>query len=134
MMVDIPRNKKSPREPGLIPMINIVFLLLVFFLVAGSIEKYDIIPVELPTAKNGKRLADGQVVIIIGAQKEIVVNDDFVAPSQFLGTMQEHLRENPNKIISLKADEHLPATFMISIMNQIRQAGGTNISLITTPF
>jgi len=133
-MVDIPRHKQSAREPGLIPMINVVFLLLVFFLVAGSIEKFDVIHIDLPVAKNGKRLTDGQVVIIIGAQKEIVVNDDFVAPSAFLGTMQEHLRENPNKIISLKADEHLPATFMISIMNQIKQAGGTNISLITTPF
>lgn len=133
-MVDIPRHKQSVKEPGLIPLINIVFLLLVFFLVAGSIEKFDVIPIDLPMAKNGKRLTDGEVVILIGSQKEIVVNDDFVPPSAFLATMQEHLRGNPNKIISLKADERLPATFMISIMNQIKQAGGTNISLITTPF
>lgn len=133
-MVDIPRHKQSAREPGLIPMINVVLLLLVFFLVAGSIEKFDVIPISLPVAKNGKRLTDGQVVIILGAQKEIVVNDDFVTPSNFLRTMQEHLHENPNKVISLKADERLPATFMISIMNQIKEAGGTNISLITTPF
>lgn len=133
-MVDIPRHKQTAREPGLIPMINIVFLLLVFFLVAGSIEKFDVIHIDLPVAKNGKRLDEGQVVIIIGAEKEIVVNDDFVTPSEFLSTMREHLRGNPNKIITLKADEHLPATFMISIMDQIKEAGGTNISLVTTPF
>lgn len=133
-MVDIPRNKTCVREPGLIPMINIVLLLLVFFLVAGSIEKFDIIKMELPVAKNGKRLTDGQVVIMLGAQKEIVVDEEFVQPSDFLSTMRERLRENSRKVISLKADGRLPATFMISIMNQIKEAGGTNISLITTPF
>ena len=133
-MVDIPRNRKNVREPGLIPMINIVLLLLVFFLVAGSIEKFDVLPIEVPVAKNGKMLADGQIMILLGSQKEIIVNDEFVASSAFMQTIKDHLQENHNKIISLKADEHLPATYMISIMNQIKEAGGTNISLITTPF
>ncbi|MEI7669196.1 MAG: biopolymer transporter ExbD [Pseudomonadota bacterium] len=133
-MVDIPRYKKSVREPGLIPMINVVLLLLVFFLVAGSIEKFDPVPIDLPSAKNGKRLGDGQIMIVLGAHKEIIVNDDFVQPTDFMNNIKETLKENPSKIISLKADQHLPATFMISIMNQIKEAGGTNISLITTPF
>lgn len=133
-MVDIPRHKESVREPGLIPMINVVLLLLVFFLVAGSIEKFDVVHIDLPVAKSSKRLADGQIIIELGSQREIIVNDDFIAPSDFLNTIRDHLQENKSSVISLKADEHLPATFMISIMNQIKQAGGTNISLITTPF
>jgi biopolymer transport protein ExbD len=133
-MVDIPRNKQAIREPSLIPMINVVLLLLVFFLVAGSIEKFEVLHVELPVAKNGKMLSDGQVVIVLGSQKEILVNDDFVPPAQFAQTMKEALGGKADKIISLRADQKLPATFMISIMNQIKAAGGTNISLITTPF
>ncbi len=133
-MVDIPRSKQSVREPGLIPMINVVLLLLVFFLVAGSVEKFDVVHIDLPMAKSSKRLADGQIMIELGSQREIVVNDDFVAASDFFNTMRDQLRETKNPVISLKADEHLPATFMISIMNQIKEAGGTNISLITTPF
>jgi len=133
-MVDIPRGRNKVKEPGLIPMINVVLLLLVFFMVAGSIEKFDALPVNVPVAKNGKRLSEGQVIIILGSQKEIVVNDDFVQPEHFMKTIKDQLDESPGKVISLKADEHLPASFMISIMNQIKEAGGTNISLITTPF
>ncbi len=133
-MVDIPRHKQTAREPSLIPMVNVVLLLLVFFLVAGSVEKFDVVHIDLPVAKNGKLLTDGQVVIVLGPQREILINDDFVAPESFVGTIQEHLRDSSNKVISLKADGHLPATFMISIMNQIKAAGGTNISLVTTPF
>lgn len=133
-MVDIVRNKPAMREPGLIPMINVVLLLLVFFLVAGSIEKFEALGVDLPVAKNGKMLSDGQVVVILGAQKEIVVNDDFVSPAGFKQAMIDQLAGNPRKIISLKADLSLPSTFMIAIMNEIKEAGGTNISLITTPF
>lgn len=133
-MVDIPRHKHTSREPSLIPMINVVLLLLVFFMVAGSIEKFDALPIDLPLAKNGKRLSEGQVMIILGSQKEIVVNDEFILSDNFVKTIHDHLQENPGKIISLKADGHLPASFMISIMNRIKEAGGTNISLITTPF
>jgi biopolymer transport protein ExbD len=133
-MVDIPRYKQTTREPGMMPMINVVLLLLTFFLVAGSIEKFEVLHVDLPVAKNGKMLNDGQVVVVLGQQREILINDEFVAPSVFLSTMQEQLKGNPNRIISLRADQRLPATFMIYIMNQIKAAGGTNISLITTPF
>jgi len=134
IMVDIPRYKQTTREPGMLPMINVVLLLLTFFLVAGSIEKFEVVHVDLPVARNGKMLTDGQVVVVLGPQREILVNDEFVAPSVFLSTMREQLEGNPNKIISLRADQRLPATFMIYIMNQIKAAGGTNISLITTPF
>jgi biopolymer transport protein ExbD len=133
-MVDIPRYKQSTREPGLIPMINVVLLLLVFFLVCGSMEKFEVLPVQLPVAKNGKMLADGQIVVILGSQREILINDEFVAPEDFVPVMKEQLQGNPNRIISLRSDERLPASFMIGIMNQIKDVGGTNISLITTPF
>ena len=134
-MVDIPRYKQSTREPGLIPMINVVLLLLVFFLVAGSVEKFEVLHVDLPVAKNGKMLPDGQIVVVLGSQKEILVNDEFVVPDAFMDTMKQQLGDEPDKkIISLRADQRLPATFMISVMNQIKSAGGTNISLITTPF
>jgi biopolymer transport protein ExbD len=133
-MVDIPRKKTITRELALIPMANVVLLLLVFFLVAGSIEKFEVLHVELPVAKNGKMLGDGQVVVVLGAQREILVNDEFIAPSGFPAAIKDQLSDNTDKIISLRADGRLPATFMINIMNQIRAAGGTNISLITTPF
>ncbi len=133
-MVDIPRNKQTARDPGMMPMINVVLLLLTFFLVAGSIEKFEVVHVELPVAKNGKMLNDGQVVVVLGPQRELLVNDEFVAPSVFASTMREQLEGNPDKIISLRADQRLPATALIYVMNQIKAAGGTNISLITTPF
>lgn len=133
-MVDIPRYKQTSREPGMLPMINVVLLLLTFFLVAGSIEKFETVHVELPVAKNGKMLTDGQVVVVLGPQREILVNDEFIAPSVFGSTMQEQLQGNPDKVISLRADQRLPATFLIYVMNQIRASGGSNISLITTPF
>lgn len=132
--MEIPRHKQTSREPGLIPMINVVLLLLVFFLVTGSIEKFEVLQVDLPVAKNGRMLSEGQVVIILGAQKEIVVNDEFTPPSRFAEAVKAQLAGNPQRIISLRADERLPASFLISVMNRIEAAGGTNISLITTPF
>lgn len=133
-MVDIVRYRPSVREPGLIPMVNVVLLLLVFFLVVGSVEKFEALSVDLPVAKNSKMLSDGQIQVILGAQKEIVINDDFVTPGGFKAAMVEQIAGNPRKVISLKADRSLPATFMISIMNAIKDAGGTNISLVSTPF
>lgn len=113
------------------PLINLVFLLLIFFLVTGTIEKFDVIPLELPVADSGKILDEGHIVIVVGTHGEVIVNDEFIQLSQLKSLVAEMLESNPRKIISLKADARSDAKMMIEVMNILRQAGGQNLSLIT---
>ena len=128
--MELERNKKPTREPSLIPMINIIFLLLIFFMIAGNVEKFEIIPLAPPIAKSGKLLEEGKIVVLMGRYDELIINDEMVDMASFVDTLAGVLKDNPEKVITLKADADIPATNMIAIMDKIKEAGGKNVSLI----
>ncbi len=130
-MMEINRSKRMTREISMIPLINLVFLLLIFFLVAGTIEKFDIIAVDIPVADNGKVLDEGHIVIVLGQYNEILVNDELIGAKNLQATITQLLRDNPRKVISLKADSRIEASKLVAVMDVLRLAGGSNLSIIT---
>ncbi len=130
-MMEINRSKQGKKEVNMLPLINLVFLLLIFFLVAGTIEKFDIIPLEIPVAESGKVLDEGELVIILGQHDELIVNDELLQEQEFADFIADKLKENPDRIITLKADARLPAQKMIWAMEVVRRAGGKNLSMVT---
>ena len=129
--MNIPRSKPRIKEISMVPLINVVFLLLIFFLVAGTVEKFDIVQVGLPMADSGQILDEGHLLIILGRFDEIIVNDELVMRQDVSQALTKQLRHNPDRIITIKADSALQANKLIAMMDMIKAAGGKNISLIT---
>lgn len=129
--MNIPRSKARIKEISMVPLINVVFLLLIFFLVAGTVEKFDIVHVDLPMADSGQILDEGHLLILMGQYDEIIVNDDLVMPEDVSNSLNMQLKHNPERIITIKADAKLQANKLIAMMDKVKAAGGKNISLIT---
>ncbi len=129
--MDIERSKQLNREINLVPLINVIFMLLIFFLMAGSIQKFEIIQVDLPIADSGKVLDEGHIVIVLGKYNEVLLNDELIDLADLQPRAKKLLINNPRKIISLKADANLEAKRVIDVMNILREVGGENLSLVT---
>ena len=129
--MEFERSKKPIRQISMVPLINVVFLLLIFFLVSGTVEKFDVVPVNLPVADSGQMLDQGHITILLGKYDEIIVNDDLVQANVLEDRLKKELAVNNERIISIKADAALEATKMIKVMNTIKAAGGHNLSLLT---
>lgn len=125
------RVRRKPREITMIPLINIIFLLLIFFLVAGTVEKFDPIPLEVPEAESGKLLDEGHISVLLGANSVLMVNEEKISAQALQEKMEGLLQHNKNRIITFKADANLPAKEMIDVLNTIKRAGGVNISFVT---
>ena len=129
--MDFDRGKRSIKPISMVPMINVVFLLLIFFLVAGTVKEIDVIDVELPEADSGELLDEGHVRILLGRYDEVIINDHPVAISDVKQVLEEELANNKQRVITIKADARMRASRMIEVMNQIKAAGGVNLSLTT---
>lgn len=127
----IPRQKPPVKEISMVPLINVVFLLLIFFLVAGTVEKFDIVNVELPIADSGQALDEGHLLVLLGKYDEIIIADELIAASDSAEKLKQELLHNKDRIITIKADQALSAIKLIAMMDEIKAAGGKNISLIT---
>ena len=130
-MLEMERDKKFRREISMVPLIDVVFQLLLFFLMAGTIQKFDIIPIDPPQAESGKIVDESTVVIMLGKHKEIILNDELVEIDEMIPIISDHLKLDPNKIITLKADSTIPAKELIEVMDYVKAAGGKNLSLVT---
>ena len=131
--MDIERSKQLSREITMLPLINIIFLLLIFFLIAGTVQKFEVIDVVVPVADSGKVLEDGPIIVVLGQYDEVLLNDELIGMAQLEPRVLKLLQDskNPNRLITLKADARMPAERMIRVMNRLRDAGGKNLSLVT---
>ena len=129
--MDFPRTRRKRIEISLIPLIDVSMFLLIFFMVAGSIEKFEMIPVNPPMAQSGKLMDEGHMLILLGRHDEIIVDDDIVAMEEMQKKLSPELKDNPNKVITVKADAEVPANRVIEVMDAIKAAGGKNLSIVT---
>lgn len=129
--MEFERTKRPIKPISLVPMINVVFLLLIFFLVAGTVEKVEVIDVELPEAESGELLDEGHVQILLGQYDEVIINDIPVPLKEVKSAIAEQLKHNKERVITIKADARMQASRMIEVMNHIKAAGGLNLSLTT---
>lgn len=124
-------SRRKKIEISLIPLIDVSLFLLIFFMVAGAVEKFEIIPIDPPVAQSGKPVDEGHIIILLGSHDEIIVDDDLMDIGHMKDTLTPLLKENPNKIITVKADATVPANRMIEVMDAIKAAGGKNLSIVT---
>jgi biopolymer transport protein ExbD len=130
-MPGIGRTRAVRREISLVPLINVVFLLLIFFLVAGTLQKIEIVPIDPPLAESGKIVDEGHIVILLGRYDEIIIDDALVTMEDIVPVVKKSLKGYPEKIITIKADSGIKATRLITVMDEVKAAGGQNVSLVT---
>lgn len=125
-------NRPKRKEINLIPMINIIFLLLTFFMVAGTIEKTDPFAVNLPDATK-KNAGTPQRVNVVYLHKDgrIAVNDDLVLRTDFITIIKALFLENKGKEMVIKSDSAVASADLIWIMRAIETAGGSDVSIVT---
>jgi len=131
LQMDFERRARKVRRASLVPLIDVALFLLIFFMVAGSIEHFDVIPVDPPIAKSGKLIDEGHVMILLGTHDEIIIDDEMVPEDKVFATLKEQFAANPDKVVTLKTDASIEANRMIAMMDKIKAAGGRNLSLVT---
>jgi biopolymer transport protein ExbD len=129
--MEFPRTHRKVIIISLIPLIDVSIFLLIFFMLAGSIEKFEIIPVDPPVAQSGKLMDEGHITIVLGRHDEILVGDDIVTQDGLKAALAPELGDNPNKVITVKADATVTANRVIDVMDAIKMAGGKNLSIVT---
>ncbi len=130
-MLDMRRVNHTRREISMVPLINVVFLLLIYFLVAGTLDKIEIITIDPPDAESGKILDEGHIVILLGKYDEVILDDELVTMDDLVPMITQKLEAYPDKIITLKPDQDVPAQRLIQVMDLVKEAGGYNLSLVT---
>lgn len=128
------KKKKEDLQLNLTPLIDVVFLLLIFFMVSTSFKKETKISLELPEA-NGEALEQENQAIEISINKvgEIFINGEGLINKQ-LDTIKAAIMQSAsdNTVpVVINADAQAPYQSVISVMDAAGQIGFSNLTLAT---
>ena len=123
---------KTDHEENLIPLINIVFLLLIFFMLAGRLAPSDPMALEPPHADVRQRAGTTQVLVSIGATGQISLGGEPLAPEALAEPLGATWSEDA-RVLQIKADAALDAADFIALLDRFRAAGAEEIELLTLP-
>ncbi len=131
------RGKTKPVSVGfqLAPMIDIMFLLLCFFIAAQIYAQWESeIDIKLPTAKTGEvpdRLP-AEIIINVRESGEIVVNQRLLNPSGLNDLLERIVAIYPGQPVLIRADKRTDYEHVIGVLDLCRQVDIWNISFATS--
>ncbi len=125
-------RRRKPEEEGEInitPMLDIVFIMLIFFIVTTSFVKEPGIAVSKPFADTAATKERGNILIAVAPNDHIWMNKKRVELQGIRSLVEAARAENPESSVIIVADEQASTGAVIDLMDQVRSAGITSIAL-----
>ena len=127
------RRDEEETEINITPMLDIVFIMLIFFIVTTSFVSEPGISPQRPTAETAVEKARGNVLIAISQTGQIWMDKRSVELNQVRAMVEAAMAENPESSAVIIADEQADSGILIDLMDQIRLGGIANISIAAEP-
>ncbi len=122
-------RRDSAPEINLTPMIDMVFILLIFFLVASSFVKEAGIEVNRPVAQTAQTQGRGTIRIALSETGEIWMERRSIDVRAVRANVERMLAESPEASVVVLADETAHTGLLVQVMDQVRLAGVNDIAV-----
>ncbi|MCH6548959.1 MAG: biopolymer transporter ExbD [Proteobacteria bacterium] len=120
---------EEENEINLTPMLDVVFIMLIFFIVTASFIKEAGIDVNRPDAPTAQRVEDANILIAISANDEIWIDRRLIDPRAVRANIERLHAENPKGSVVIQADKKSTNEMLVIVMDASRQAGVYNVSI-----
>jgi len=119
-------------EINVTPLVDVMLVLLIISMVAAPMLERGI-NLELPATESASEIAEARFVVSLDRDARIRINDRPVHVDLLVERMRALAESDPRETVFLRADRLLPYGEVLRVMDQIRVAGITRISLVTVP-
>ncbi|NRA43008.1 MAG: biopolymer transporter ExbD [Pseudomonadales bacterium] len=118
-------------EIDITPMLDVVFIMLIFFIVTASFVKESGIEVNRPEASTSQSKPRASILVAINDLGEIWINKRKVEEGQVRANIERLHAENPQGSVVVQADEEAKTKVLVAVMDAAREAGVRDVSLAT---
>lgn len=122
-------SEQDESEVNLTPMLDVVFIMLIFFIVTASFVKESGIDISRPSAATAVRKERGNILIAITAKNAIWIDRREVDPRALRANIERLRAENPQGAVIIQADKDSKNGLLVQVMDAARLAGVTNVSI-----
>ena len=122
-------REQDESEVNLTPMLDVVFIMLIFFIVTASFVKEAGIDVSRPPAATAERKERGNILVAITENDQIWMDRRQVDPRSIRANIERLHAENPQGSVVIQADKNSKNGLLVQVMDAARLAGVESVSL-----
>jgi biopolymer transport protein ExbD len=129
------RSKRALTAQGEIqmtPLIDMVFILLIFFVVTTSFVSETGLDIQRPQSSSSETLPHENIPVAVGADGRITVDGQRVGLLSIRSFLQKRLRMQPGLAVVLVADKAISVDRVVRVMDEVRAAGISEVALATS--
>jgi len=126
------QTRSSLAEINITPLVDVVLVLLVIFMITAPVLQSGI-EVAVPKTRTVKEITEQRLVLTINRDQQVFLGDTPVNVHDLRQKLVQSSRDTKKQVIYLRADERVPFGAFASVMDAVKQAGITNISIVTQP-
>lgn len=120
--MEIQRSKKITPAVNIAPLIDIVFLLLLFFILSSHFSAQPGIKINLPTSETKDFHKEDELIVYISQDNKVYLNEEEVSLDALTKLLRERISEGSNQQAIIKADEKINLGFAIEVIDAIKNA------------
>ena len=124
-------RRRVSQTPNLTPLIDVVFLLLVFFMLTSHFVREESIKVDLPSAESAEANDNEYLQVIVDAQGRILMHDHFIDPADLEARLSEELKDRKEKIVRIRGDRSASLGSAVGVLDAARKAGAEGVDIVT---
>ena len=124
-------QEEEESEINLTPMLDVVFIMLIFFIVTASFIKEAGIQVTRPDAFTADKQENAAILVAISPNDEIWIDRREVEPKNLRTHIERLHAENPKGALVIQADEESTNETLVVVMQAAKQVGVANVAIAT---
>lgn len=127
------RPRRRAESEAIIALIDVVFFLLVFFMLIGRMDAtapFDLVPA---ISDRGDEMPGGGQTISISAEGELALNGQAVDRADLVTRLAAELSRSPDDLVRVNADRAAEIRQVLTLVDEVEAMGGRNVVLVVTP-
>ena len=121
------RTQTAMADINITPLVDVVLVLLLIFMLTAPVLQSGI-EVAIPHTRSTSTLTEERMVVTIDKDQNVFLQDKPIALNALAGRLKS------GQTVYVRADERVPFGAFASVMDSVKKAGVTNISIVTQPF
>jgi biopolymer transport protein ExbD/biopolymer transport protein TolR len=126
------RGRRALADINITPLVDVVLVLLIIFMLTAPILQSGI-DVAVPKTKTVKEITQDRLVITIDRKQRVFLGNDPININEIADRLRQKVSDPERQSIFLRSDEEVPFGAFATVMDAVKQAGITNVSIVTQP-
>lgn len=124
-------NANKSEDINISPLIDMVFILLIFFIVTTVFVEETGVEITKPQAASQINLEKNSILIAITANNNVVYGGRDIGVNGVRAIVRRLVTEDPNMPVIIQADENVPTRLLVRVLDEAKLAGAVSVNIST---